>query len=115
MIFCSWVTRGLRPAEGRVAVPTQGENRAPTFGSLSETNNECQINFELLHMMIARRRARAIRAFRIVDRLAIARFTFAETPINESLVHSLATGVLLAEQRNAVLVGRTGSGKSHRP
>jgi hypothetical protein len=27
MIFCSWVTRDLHPAEGRVAVPAQGENR----------------------------------------------------------------------------------------
>jgi hypothetical protein len=33
--------------------------------------------------------------------------------INESLVRDLATGVFLAEQRNAVLVGGTGTGKSH--
>jgi hypothetical protein len=33
MIFCSWVTRDLHPAEGRVAVPAQGENRAPPSGS----------------------------------------------------------------------------------
>jgi DNA replication protein DnaC len=34
-------------------------------------------------------------------------------PINQSLVRSLATGAFLAEQRNAVLVGGTGTGKSH--
>src|SRR2546421_12465788 len=50
MIFCSWVTRDLRLAEGRVAVPVRGENRAPPSGSISETNNECQIKFELLHV-----------------------------------------------------------------
>jgi DNA replication protein DnaC len=40
-------------------------------------------------------------------------FAFAGTPINESLVRDLATGAFLAEQRNAVLVGGTGTGKSH--
>ena len=34
----------------RVAVPARGENRAPPSGSVSETNNECQIKFELLHL-----------------------------------------------------------------
>jgi hypothetical protein len=63
MIFCSWVTRGLRPAEGRVAVPAQGENRPPS-GSVSETNNECQIKCKLLHLdntwpAVARARTRS--------------------------------------------------------
>jgi DNA replication protein DnaC len=39
-------------------------------------------------------------------------FTFAQTPINKTLVGDLATGAFLAEQRNAVLVGGTGTGKS---
>jgi IstB-like ATP binding protein len=34
-------------------------------------------------------------------------FTFAGTPINESLVRDLATGAFLGEQRNTVLVGGT--------
>jgi hypothetical protein len=42
----------LRPAGGRVAAPAPGENRAPPSGSASETNNECQIKFELLQMSI---------------------------------------------------------------
>jgi len=37
------------PAEGRVAVPARGENRAPPSGSASETNNVCQIKSKLLH------------------------------------------------------------------
>jgi hypothetical protein len=35
------------------------------------------------------------------------------TPINEALVRDLATGAFLANQRNVVLVGGTGSGKTH--
>src|SRR5439155_13279147 len=40
-------------------------------------------------------------------------FDFAGTPINEALVRDLATGRFIAEQRNAVLIGGTGTGKSH--
>src|SRR5213079_2207149 len=35
------------------------------------------------------------------------------TPVNEALIRDLAGGAFLAEQRNAVLVGGTGTGKSH--
>ena len=38
------------PAKGRVAVPAQGDNRAPPPAPFSETNNECQIKFELIHL-----------------------------------------------------------------
>jgi DNA replication protein DnaC len=40
-------------------------------------------------------------------------FDFTSTPINETLVRDLASGAFLVEQRNAVLVGGTGTGKSH--
>lgn len=40
-------------------------------------------------------------------------FEFSGTPINEGLVRDLATGAFLASQRNVVLVGGTGSGKTH--
>ena len=40
-------------------------------------------------------------------------FEFVGTPINEMLIRDMATGAFLAEQRNAVLVGGTGTGKSH--
>ncbi len=43
----------------------------------------------------------------------IAEFQFADTPINETLVHDLASGNFLAHQRNVVLVGGTGTGKTH--
>ena len=40
-------------------------------------------------------------------------FDFTSTPINEVLVRDLASAGFLAEQRNAVLIGGTGTGKSH--
>jgi DNA replication protein DnaC len=40
-------------------------------------------------------------------------FTFEATPINETLVRELARGNFLARQRNVVLVGGTGTGKTH--
>jgi len=36
-----------------------------------------------------------------------------ETPINEALVRDLATGAFLQQQRNLVLIGGTGTGKTH--
>jgi hypothetical protein len=29
----------------------QGKNRDPPSGSLSETNNDCQVKFELIHFI----------------------------------------------------------------
>ena len=43
----------------------------------------------------------------------IATFDFTATPVNEGLVRELADGGFLASQRNAVLVGGTGTGKTH--
>ena len=40
-------------------------------------------------------------------------FRFDGTPINETLVRDLASGNFLAQQRNVVLVGGTGTGKTH--
>ena len=44
---------------------------------------------------------------------AIDQFAFADTPVNQTLVRDLAGGGFLAQQRNLVLVGGTGSGKTH--
>jgi DNA replication protein DnaC len=72
---------------------------------------------ELLAAEIAEKQARSIKYQMTIAKLPLAKdldgFTFAQTPINESLVRSLVTGAFLAEQRNAVLVGGTGTGKSH--
>jgi DNA replication protein DnaC len=43
----------------------------------------------------------------------LADFDFSATPVNEPLVRELASAGFLAQQRNAVLVGGTGTGKTH--
>ena len=72
---------------------------------------------ELLKAEIADKRARSIKYQMSVAKLPLAKeladFAFADTPVNEPLVRDLATGGFLANQRNAVLVGGTGTGKSH--
>jgi DNA replication protein DnaC len=72
---------------------------------------------ELLKAEIAEKQARSIRYRLTIAKLPLAKeladFEFAGTPINEALVRELATGTFLANQRNAVLVGGTGTGKTH--
>ena len=72
---------------------------------------------ELLKAEIAEKQARSIKYQLTIAKLPLAKelaeFEFAGTPINEGLVRDLAAGTFLANQRNAVLVGGTGTGKSH--
>jgi DNA replication protein DnaC len=72
---------------------------------------------DLLKAEIDEKQARSIKYQMTIAKLPLAKdiddFTFAGTPINEALVRELTTGAFLAEQRNAVLIGGTGSGKSH--
>ena len=72
---------------------------------------------DLLKAEIAEKQARSIKYQLAIARLPLAKdlddFDFAGTPINEALVHDLAGGGFIAQQRNAVLVGGTGTGKSH--
>jgi DNA replication protein DnaC len=72
---------------------------------------------DLLQSEIAEKRARSIRYQMTCAKLPLAKdiedFAFTGTPINEGLVRELITGTFVADQRNAVLVGGTGSGKTH--
>ena len=72
---------------------------------------------ELLTAEVADKHARSIRYQMTASKLPFAKdmagFEFAGTPINEGLVRDLATGTFLTNQRNVVLVGGTGSGKTH--
>ncbi|MFV3132074.1 ATP-binding protein, partial [Niveispirillum sp. KHB5.9] len=72
---------------------------------------------ELLKAEIAEKEARSIKYQMTIARLPLAKdlaqFDFSGTPVNEALIRDLATGSFLAEQRNVVLVGGTGTGKSH--
>src|SRR5712692_11508358 len=72
---------------------------------------------DLLAAEIAEKQARSIKYQLTIAKLPLAKdiddFDFADTTINETLVRDLAGGAFLAEQRNAVLVGGTSTGKSH--
>ena len=72
---------------------------------------------DLLQSEIAEKQARSIRYQMTVAKLPLAKdieeFDFTGTPINEGLVKELTTGSFVADQRNVVLVGGTGTGKTH--
>jgi len=72
---------------------------------------------DLLSAEIAEKQARSIKYQIAIAKLPLAKeiddFAFDGTPINETLVRDLAGGEFLAHQRNVVLVGGTGTGKSH--
>ncbi len=72
---------------------------------------------DLLQSEIAEKQARPIRYQMTIAKLPLAKdidaFDFAGTPINEGLVRDLATGGFVADQRNVVLIGGTGTGKTH--
>ena len=72
---------------------------------------------DLLSAEISEKQARSIKYQISIAKLPLAKdlddFTFADTPINEALVRDLAGGNFLAHQRNVVLVGGTGTGKTH--
>jgi DNA replication protein DnaC len=76
-----------------------------------------QIVGDLLKAEIAEKQARSIKYRLSIAKLPLAKeladFEFAGTPINEALVRELAAGTFLANQRNAVLIGGTGTGKTH--
>ena len=71
----------------------------------------------LLQAEIAEKQARSIRYQVAAAKLPLIKeveeFEFSGTPINEGLVRDMATGSFLDSQRNAVLVGGTGTGKTH--
>jgi len=72
---------------------------------------------DLLKAEIAEKQARSIKYQLTIAKLPLAKdvadFEFEDTPINEGLVRDLAAGGFIAQQRNLVLVGGTGTGKTH--
>ncbi len=72
---------------------------------------------DLLSAEIAEKQARSIKYQLTIAKLPLAKdiddFDFAGTPVNEALIRDLASGIFVADQRNAVLIGGTGTGKSH--
>ena len=72
---------------------------------------------DLLAAELNEKQARSIKCQMTIARMPFAKeieeFGFEETPINETLVRDLAGGAFLEQQRNLVLVGGTGTGKTH--
>ncbi len=72
---------------------------------------------DLLRAEIAEKQARSIKYQLTIAKLPLAKdidnFDFTGTPVNEAQIRDLASGAFLAEQRNTVLVGGTGTGKAH--
>lgn len=72
---------------------------------------------DLLQAEISEKQARSIKYQMTISKLPLAKeideFDFEGTPVNETLVRDLARGSFLEQQRNVVLVGGTGTGKTH--
>ena len=86
-------------------------------GALKRRHPIQQVIGELLQAQLADNRARST-AYRLGKARfpltkTLAEFDFTASPVNEALVRDLYEGGFLAAQRNAVLVGGTGTGKSH--
>ena len=79
------------------------------------TTNE--ILTDLLRAEAAHRHAASIRSRMTAAKLPVIKdldaFVFEGTPINEGLVRSLHAGSFLPGRRNIVLIGGTGTGKTH--
>ena len=72
---------------------------------------------DLLTAEITEKQARSIKYQMTIAKLPLAKeideFDFDDTPVNETLVRDLASGDFLEHQRNLVLIGGTGTGKTH--
>lgn len=72
---------------------------------------------DLLSAEISEKQARSIKYQITIAKLPLAKdiddFVFDDTPINDTLVRDLVGGNFLAHQHNVVLIGGTGTGKTH--
>ena len=84
---------------------------------LQRKRTTMEILTDLLHAEATHRHTASIRYRMTAARLPVAKdidaFVFDGTPINEGLVRSLHAGSFLPAQRNIVLGGGTGTGKTH--
>ena len=86
-------------------------------GGIKRQHEPPRIVGDLLQSEIAEKQARSIRYQMTIAKLPLAKdieeFDFAGTPVNEGLLRELASGNFVADQRNVVLIGGTGTGKTH--
>ena len=91
-------------------------DEAVTTG-LQRNRTVMEVLTDLLQAEAAHRHAASIRYRMTAAKLPVIKdldaFAFDGTPINEGLVRSLHAGAFLTGQRNVVLVGGTGTGKTH--
>ena len=91
-------------------------DEAVTTG-LQRKRTTMEVLADLLQAEAAHRHAASIRYRMTAARLPVIKdlsaFVFDGTPINEGLVRSLYAGSFLSNRRNIVLVGGTGTGKTH--
>ena len=84
---------------------------------LQRKRTTMEILSDLLRAETAHRQAASIRYRMTAARLPVVKdldtFVIADTPIEETQVCALHAGAFLAEKRNVILVGGTGTGKSH--
>ena len=94
----------------------QAFDQAVTTG-IRRNRSAMEILTELLKAEAAHRNAASIRYRMTAAKMPVIKdldsFVFTGTPINEGLVKSLHGGDFLAEHRNVVLIGGTGTGKTH--
>lgn len=103
---CRWSTAASQARQRRQPLPKLG-------AWLGELNRLLEVNAA----RASRERQSLTQIYEELSGLGYAReieeFTFDDTPINETLVRDLASGEFLSQKRNVVLVGGTGTGKTH--
>lgn len=85
--------------------------------ALKRQHEPQQIIGDLLNAEISEKQARSIKYQMTIAKLPLAKeleeFDFETTEVNETLIRDLATGDFLDHQRNLILIGGTGTGKTH--
>jgi DNA replication protein DnaC len=85
--------------------------------AIKRKHEPLRIMGDLLKAEIAEKQARSIKYQLTIAKFPLAKdlsdFAFDGTPINQILANDLAGGGFIAQQRNIVLVGGTGTGKTH--
>jgi DNA replication protein DnaC len=104
-------------AAERVSLETQLIFRSIMATAVKRQHEPQRIVGDLLKAEIGEKQARSIKYQLTIAKLPLAKglddFQFEGTPINQTLVNDLAGGGFIAQQRNVVLVGGTGTGKTH--
>ena len=110
----------LSPGRWRISPSARRCSRAPTCWpprSPKRRHPVQQIIGTLLQVEIADKQARSIKyqmaSAKLPTAKELADFDFAASPVNEPLIQELPGGGFLEGQRNIVLVGGTGTGKTH--